>query len=160
MAKIFYRQQRLDLAVEYCRKTLKLKPDYLKARNSLAGTLLELNQLQPALEQYYILLQVDPNSERILNSIAWILATTQDPKISNPKEAVKFALRACELTQYKVPDTINTLAAAYAATGKFDEAIKTAEKAIELARSANRKDLAEEISERLKLYRQNKAYYK
>jgi arylsulfatase A-like enzyme/Tfp pilus assembly protein PilF len=159
MAKIFYRQKKLDLTVEHCRKALKLKPDHFKARNSLAGTLLELKQLGPALEQYYILLQIDPNSDKVLNSIAWILATTADPKISNPAEAEKLAQRACELTQYKVPGTIDTLAAAYAAAGKFIQAIETAQKAIELARSADRKDLAEEIKKRQELYRQNRPYH-
>jgi len=159
MARLYYVYTRSDLAVEYCQKALRIKPDHFKARYSLANTLFELDRRQSALEQYYILLQDEPDSSKILNLIAWILATTEDAKIKDVAEAVKFAQKACELTDYKIPYAMDTLAVAYAATGKFDEAIKTAEKAIELARSANRKDLAEEISERLKLYRQNRSYY-
>ena len=64
-----------------------------------------------------------------------------------------------DLIQYEVPDTIYTLTAAYAASGKFDRAIETAQKAIDMARSADREDLADKIKERQELYRKSRGYY-
>jgi hypothetical protein len=53
---------------------------------------------------------------------------------------------------------MDTLAAAYAAAGRFAEAVETAEKAIKLATSANDKKLTLEIQKRLQLYRAGQPY--
>lgn len=159
IAGFFYKLNSLELAAEHFREALKIRPDHYQSRSNLARSLLELNRRKEALEEYYLLLKAEPESVDTLNSIAWILATTNDPKISNPEHAVKLAQRACGLTKYKVPGTIDTLAAAYAANGKFIQAIETAQKAIELARSAGIKDLAEEIKQRQQLYRDGRPYH-
>ncbi len=104
------------------------------------------------------MLQSEPDSIEVLNSIAWILATTEDENIKDHTKAVKIAQKACDLTDYKEPNIIDTLAAAYAAGGNFSKAIETAEKALKLAVSANSEDIVQ-IEERLKLYRQNLPYY-
>ena len=53
---------------------------------------------------------------------------------------------------------LDTLAAAYAAAGKFSEAIETAEKAVRLAEQTGRKDLVGEIQGRLQLYKAGQSY--
>lgn len=47
---------------------------------------------------------------------------------------------------------------AYAAAGRFPEAIETAEKAIKLARDENDEKTAEDILSRLELYKINRPY--
>lgn len=42
------------------------------------------------------------------------------------------AIRACELTKWKEPSEIDTLAAAYAESGDFDEAVKYQTQAINM----------------------------
>jgi hypothetical protein len=54
---------------------------------------------------------------------------------------------------------LDTLAAAYAATGQFSNAVATAEKAIDLARSAGQPQVVKEIEPRLELYRNGQAYH-
>ena len=49
---------------------------------------------------------------------------------------------------------LNVLAAAYAETGKFDMAVLTAEKGLELAKKHGSKELAFGMKKRLKLYRE------
>ncbi len=68
------------------------------------------------------------------------------------------ALRACELTEYGRADFLDTLAAAYAAAGNFPEAVKTAEKALELAESLKHKGLTEQIQNHLLLYKASQPY--
>jgi spermidine synthase len=63
------------------------------------------------------------------------------------------AERTCELTGNRVSAYLDTLAAAYAAAGRFSDAVGTAEKAIELARNAGQPQLVEEIQAHLQLYR-------
>jgi arylsulfatase A-like enzyme len=94
-----------------------------------------------------------------INNLAWIKATHQDPDISNPEEAVQLALRACKLTGYNRPDVLDTLAVAYAAAGRFGEAIETAAKAISLAEATNQAQLAEQIQNHLELFERGRPYY-
>ena len=48
------------------------------------------------------------------------------------KKAVESATQACEMTNWNDPDMLGTLAAAYAETGDFDDAIKWQQKAVDL----------------------------
>ena len=48
---------------------------------------------------------------------------------------------------------------AYAAGDNFSQAMETAEKAVELAGSADRKELVDMLQKRLKLYSLRRAYY-
>jgi len=71
---------------------------------------------------------------------------------------VSLAQRACELTGNKVPGQLDTLAVAYGAAGRFSEAVTTAQKAIELGRSAGQTQFVAEVEARLELYRSGRAY--
>jgi spermidine synthase len=54
---------------------------------------------------------------------------------------------------------LDTLAVAYAAAGRFNDAIATAQKAIELARSASQAQLVQKMEARLQLYRDGQPYH-
>ena len=86
-----------------------------------------------AIERFRNAVATDPNSSVALNNLACLLATAEDPALRNGPEAVRFAEKACALTQYQNPNVVSTLAAAYAEVGRFDEAIVMAEKACLLA---------------------------
>jgi tetratricopeptide (TPR) repeat protein len=159
MGGVYYQQGKLKLAAEQCAEALGLKPDHLAARVALADILVEMDENQSAVEHYHRALQLEPDRPYVLKNLAWILATSRDVKLQNPNDVVKFAVRACELTEYNQPDFIDTLAAAYAVAGRFTEAIETAEKAINLAENTGRKDLAEEIQKRLRLYQAGRPYF-
>jgi tetratricopeptide (TPR) repeat protein len=113
----------------------------------------------PAVTNLIKSIELDPNSADNLNNLAWVLATTEDAKLHNPTDAIKYAQRACELSGYEQPSLLDTLAVAYAAAGNFPEAVKTAEKAIKSAEDTNDKKLAEEIQKRLELYKAGQPYH-
>ena len=91
-----------------------------------------------------------PESARINNELAWMLATAPDPDLRNGAEAVEFAARAVELTGGDSCNELDTLAAAYAEAGRFDEAIATAERALEIARRTGNGDLVTQLTDRLR----------
>lgn len=157
LAKV--KQERHDDAIVHFSEALRLKPDYINARLHLGYTLFKLGRIQPAVEHYYKILQLKPDHLQALNALAWVSATSDDVKIQKSINAVEFAERACELTDYKNPEVLDTLAAAYAAAGRFPRAIETAEKAVKLAASQGRKELVEEIQNRLRLYKAKRPYY-
>lgn len=80
-----------------------------------------------------------------LNAEAWLLATCPEAKYRDGPAAVDLAKKACELTDWKVPHIIDTLAAAQAETGKWEEAVKDEEQAVELAGAA--KESAKKLEE-------------
>jgi tetratricopeptide (TPR) repeat protein len=155
---VYARQGKIKQAAEQFAEALRLDPDYVEARVSLARSLLELGQVLPAIGHYYKILQLEPDNIDALNNISWFLATSKDTSIANPAEAIRLAQHACELTQYKQAELLDTLAAAYASAGRFNEATATAEKAVNLAEAAGKKNTAEEIKKRLELYKAGQPY--
>jgi hypothetical protein len=78
-----------------------------------------------------------PDSPRMLDELAWLLATFPDSNVRDGNEAVRVAERACNLTNRRVPAFLATLAAAYAEAGDFSRAVASAEEAVSKARSLN-----------------------
>jgi spermidine synthase len=123
-----------------------------------AKYVITLGESNAAIGHYTDALLLKPNWVEASNNLAWILATVEDEKLRNPVKAVQLAERACELTDHKQPEVLDTLSVAYAAMGRFSDARKTAEQAIEMARKAKKEKLVEEIQSRLELYKANKIY--
>ena len=88
-------------------------------------------------------MRLAPDSPIVLNNLAWILAANPDSRLRNGPEAVTLAERACQLTEFRQPMFIGTLAAAYAEAGRFEDAVKAAEQARDLAVAAGQNELAE-----------------
>jgi Flp pilus assembly protein TadD len=76
-----------------------------------------------------------PDSPRMLDEIAWLLATYPDSNSRDGNEAVRLAERACELTDRRVPALLATLAAAYAETGDFSRGVAAGEEALRRAQA-------------------------
>ena len=70
---------------------------------------------------------------RPYNMKAWIMATEANSTYYNPQRAVEYALIAVNITGWQEPNSIDTLAVAYAALGDYDKAYLTEQKAVELS---------------------------
>ncbi|PAY15543.1 hypothetical protein CKO51_31345 [Rhodopirellula sp. SM50] len=109
---------------------------------------------QQAINDFEVAIDLDSESAWAHNQLAWLLASCPDHKYRDGSRAIELATKACTLSEWK--DThIDTLAAAYAESGDFDEAIRWQEKAIELAPAASKDD----YRSRLKLYKSGEPYY-
>ena len=134
-------------------QAIKLNPRDALAHRNMAQTLIKLGRAKEAVNYYSRALQLRADWPEVLNKLAWILATHEDAEIRNGAQAVRLAERACQLESYKRASSVDTLAAAYAEVGQFDQAVKTAEKAMQLARAAKSEKLAKDIRNRLELYK-------
>ena len=92
----------------------------------------------------------------IHNLIAWILATSADPKVRDGKRAIDLAIGSCETTEWEDAEKIETLAAAYAEAGDFERAVEFENKAITLMTPDS--DSIEDSYARLKLYEAHQPY--
>jgi tetratricopeptide (TPR) repeat protein len=150
---LLHSQGRIDEAIVHYRKALETKPDDISTHNNLGLALQAKGQIAEAIDHYEFVLKADPDYVNALINLAGILATDPDSKYQDAPQAVLLSRKACQITGYKNPVFLDTLAAAYAASGNFSEAVSTAQKAIDLALSANQKKLAQEIGEKLELYK-------
>ena len=94
----------------------------------------------------------------VMNNLAWSLATCQPAQDRDGARAVRFAERACEMTQYRQTIMVGTLAAAYAEAGRFAEAVTTAETASTLAAKTGDQTLLARNRQLLELYREGRPY--
>jgi thioredoxin-related protein len=108
-----------------------------------------------ALADYERSVQIEPKNADSNNVLAWLMAVSPDHDIRNGRKAVGYATTACELSEWNDPNPIDTLAAAYAETGQFADAIKWETKylSFKLQKSA-----ADDARERLALYEKNLPY--
>jgi tetratricopeptide (TPR) repeat protein len=118
----------------------------------------QLGGYKLAIESWTRSLRLKPNSFQVLNNLVWLLTTANDPNVRDTVKAIELAHRACELTEYKDPMVLDTLASAYAAAGRFDDAVTTAEQAVNAAKARGQEDLAGEIQKRIELYKASYRY--
>lgn len=98
-----------------------------------------------------------PDRASLAHDLAWRLATSRAESVRDGAEAVGLLE---PLVSAGAPDAalLDTLAASYAASGRFDEAASTARRARSLAEASNQADLADRIAKRLAQYEQGHAY--
>ena len=109
-----------------------------------------------AIQDFEKTIQLEPQSRKANNLLAWLLATCPDDKIRNGKRAVDLATKVCEMSGWTNYAYVDTLAAAYAETGDFDQAVKYQKQAasINSIPEGNRTN----VENRVQLYLQHKPY--
>jgi tetratricopeptide (TPR) repeat protein len=158
LAKVLVRTGNPDVVITHLTEAIQLNPNIALTHQALALALKSKGRNEEAITHFREALRIKPNWEKPMNSLAWILATHSDSNLRDPQEALSLALRACELADYQDPGFLDTLAAAYAAAGRFADAAATAEKAVQLTASGDNKQRHQAILNRLDLYRQQKPY--
>ena len=111
-------------------------------------------QIEKAIQDYGMALRLPPADPAIYSARAWILATSFHAELRNGKQAVADATKACELTKWTDSVFLDSLAAAYAEAGDFEQAIKWQETALRES-TIGRADR----ESRLKLFLAGKPYH-
>lgn len=140
------------------RRAIQLKPDYADAYGNLGNLYVIHGRNADAAREYRKSLACNPDRPSPLNNLAWILATDPCDSLRNATEAMRMAGRACELTGYQDPCSLDTLAAAYASAGRFTEAINIADRALKGASGPGSEAMKQAIEQHLSFYRQGKPY--
>lgn len=146
---------RLDEAAAHYRKAVELRPENAEARSNLGRLLLIQGRPADAADAFEQALRVQPESVAALTGLAWIRATAADPALRRPGQAIALADRARQLSRGADPQAFDAVAAAYAALGEFENAIRVATVGAQVADASGQALLANEIRERLQLYRQH-----
>ena len=125
---------------------------------NIGSAYMQVGKYDLAIENLSKAIELRPDNAEILNNLAWSYATVNDTSMQDANKAIELAQHACKLTGYNDPGFLDTLAVAYAAGGRFEEAKATAEKALSIATASGQEKLAGEIQERIKLYEAGQPY--
>lgn len=150
-------------AINHFEKANKLVPDSKQLSSQLASvyfafaTQMDRQQMkETAINHYRKGLVIDPSNNAARNNLAWILATSANQDLRNAQEALIVATKLNVDTGNKVPQVLDTLAAAQAANGQFTKAAQSAEMAISQLKNTSK--LKQSIQNRLILYKNGKAF--
>ena len=136
-------------------EAIRLDPNLEIAYCNRVGAYLEMGDYDRVAADTTEVIRLGPKvAAPYCNSVSWRMATSPKVEVRNGKKAVDYATKACELTDWKEAAYLDTLAAAYAEAGVFEEAIKWQRKSIEAPDFCN--DNREKAVRRLKLYVEGK----
>jgi tetratricopeptide (TPR) repeat protein len=143
-----------DEAIAQFERALQLSPSLVEAHYYLGVALVMKGRRAEGLAHWRKALLKEPDNVQVLNEIAWVLATAPEAALRNGSVAVSLAEHAVKLTSEREPVVLGTLAAAYAETGRYDQAIETEQRAADLAARQGNASLAASLNQRLALFEQ------
>ncbi|MDF1591368.1 MAG: M48 family metalloprotease [Desulfobacterales bacterium] len=88
---------------------------------------------ETTIRAYENALGLRPDNPEVLNNLAWLFATCDDPNYRDPQKALRLAQQAATLSP--AAHIMDTLAESFYVNGKYAEAAQAAERALQLART-------------------------
>ncbi len=137
LADLLLRRDRIDEAISHSEEALRIRPRNwnvaVDAHNTLALGLFRTGRVDEAVAHWKESLKIRPDDMNAQAYLAWVLATSPDASLRDGAKAVELAKKALEHADHADVIVLRTLAAGYAESGRFSEAIKTAQQALQLA---------------------------
>ena len=153
---LLHAQGRLTESIARYEMALRLDPSYPDAHQGLALAFKAQGRVAEAVQHYRQALATVPQWREVLTDLAWLLATAPDPAVRNADEAIAVAERAVRASTPASWASLDALAAALAAGGRYEEAARRARQAMELATASGDAAAANQIRERLRAYETNR----
>jgi tetratricopeptide (TPR) repeat protein len=145
-------------AIPHFERAVEINPFYTAVFENMAEAYGTQNELAKAAKYFQKALDQKPDDVALLNKAAWILATAMDPTARDGARAIVLAQHAVEVTNRQDASSLDSLAAAFAEAGRFDDAVAVETEALTLARSRGDRQFPIELEQRLALYRAHKAF--
>ncbi len=152
---VWEQKNELDKALEDYSESLKIDSMNFVVFGARANLWMRKGEFEKALTDLTAAIRLNPTDAHSYNERAWLHATCPVESCRDGKRAVTDAVEACMLDRWQNWLFVDTLAAAYAENGEFDNAVKWQQRATEMAPDANTK---ERTAARLKLYQEHQPY--
>ena len=128
------------------------------AHFGFAAFLEKANEAASAVRHYRKGLAIQPGNHLAKNNLAWILVTSSDNSVRDPEAGLGLARELNVATGDRVPNILDTLSAAEASVGNFEEAARIAQRAIQLTKGDRAQQMIEDLGRRLELYNDRKPF--
>jgi Flp pilus assembly protein TadD len=150
-----------DKAIADETEAIRLNPQFVEAYHARGLFFERKDDYERAAADFGEAIRLKEDFWEACSHLAWLLAVCPDANVRNGEYAVQYALKACDLSDWKNDSLLSTLAAAYAEAGRFDDAVKWQNKYLEsdYLNSNPSNDTLEKARQRLHLYEQNTPYH-
>jgi Flp pilus assembly protein TadD len=145
-------------AIEQYEAALRLRPGLALTHNNLGLELVRLGRAAEAVPHFEKAATYDPEHYEACNNLAWILATHPEAAVRNGNRAVVLAEHVQRRGGAQVTTILDTLAASYAETGRYEEAVNVARRYILWARKARMPEVAQRTEIKLRAYENRKPF--
>ena len=152
LARIELGKGEIDDAITHLEATLAIEPENAAACSDLGNALLLKGQAGKAIAYFSRALQLQPDMAIASNNLAWVFATCTDDSLRNGARAVELSQKAVELSHSENATFLRTLGAALAEAGRFEDATRAAQQALQLATVQNNVRLSERLRTDIDLY--------
>ena len=152
LAKALLQKGQVADALVHYRKLLELQPDNIEVHNIVGTVLVQQGRIMEGVDEWQKVLVLQADNGNAMSNLAWVFATSPDETLRDGTRAVQLAEQALRISGGRIPLIFRTLAAAYAESGRFSEAIQTAQRGAELANSHGNPSVAAELQGNIALY--------
>lgn len=153
-AEVYLRQNENEQALMQADVAIRAKAQLTRAHIIKATAYAQMRDYSKALTELNLATNVDSKElPAALNAVAWFRATQPQAAVRDGKKALTEAKKACDLDHSKHWWFIDTLAAASAETGDFENAIKYEKQALAMSPPGK---ATEKLKARIDLYTQHK----
>jgi len=146
------RAARLTEALSQFEESLRRKSDEPQVLAEAAGVCQRLGRYADAGGFYERTIELNPNNTGTLTAYALLLATCEDDAIRNGTRSLALAQQACRITEHREISSLEALAAAFAELGQFQDAVRVAAEAADVARGAGQLPRAQLIGTQQRRY--------
>jgi len=154
---IYYGKGHYGLAISDYSKAIEINPKNAMAYKNRGHAYREKGLYKEAISDFTKTIEINPDDGHAYNEKAWILATCSDPSYRDGDKAVELAQKAVDISPK--PVYLDTLSAAYAEAGKFENAITTQEQVVaKIKKTSADKNLVNGFTERLKYYKAHRPW--
>jgi tetratricopeptide (TPR) repeat protein len=159
LASALFEMGQTGEAISWLKKAIQLQPTLAYSYSHLGGLYLRTGQKAEAILVFRRGHEQLPRDPQLALRLAWLLATASDLSLRNGTKAVQLADAVCKEEQYRNPESLDVLAAAYAEGGELGNATKYAEKAYRLATASGQTELANRIQVHKRVYEGGHPYH-
>ena len=143
---------RRDEALKLLQETVRAHPQFAPAHEGLYQALLSAGRRAEAIEVLRSACKILPKDLSLKSSLATLLLRVPRPDPAAAQEALGLARQCCEADPNS-PEYCDVLASALVASGDIDNAIAAATRALSLAQSQGKSELAAQIQARFQALR-------
>jgi tetratricopeptide (TPR) repeat protein len=149
------RRDRIDEAISHSEEALRIHSRNGSAHNTLAFGLFRKGRVDEAVAHWKESLEIRPDDMNAQAYLAWVLATSPDASLRDGAKAIELAKKVLEHAGHADVVVLRTLAAGYAESGRFSEAIETAQQALQLAITQDNSALIWDLQLNISKYQRN-----
>ncbi|MFP4474287.1 MAG: SPOR domain-containing protein [Desulfatibacillaceae bacterium] len=146
----WYHLGEYDRAIHDTSRAIEMNPEHADAWCNRGTAYFYKGDCHKALEDCAEALSLKPDHVLAMNQVAWVLSTCPDSRYRDGGKALQLARKALDL--HPEPSFLDTLAAAMAENGQFEDAAETEARLIEYLEKEGYLGAIPEYMERLKAY--------